>query len=216
MLRHFALTIFATFAIDVASGQVALAGDAAATDAVAHCVPFPDSTFCVVTFADPARDRITISPNGTGDTFQSVGITVHVRVRRSDGRPETAIPREEIQLYNPGLCICPGGTLADAPTDSNGDTTFTGTIRGGGCVNSLTLYACGFQLCTVPLKTNSWDALPASPCFVDAGDVAAFTPRLGSRTGDFNYSICSDFNEDGFIDAGDLASLSAELGAACP
>jgi hypothetical protein len=175
-----------------------------------------DSSYCVVQFANPARDRITISPNGNGDTFNSTGITVQVFLRNCQGQVLAGVPAQEVILFNANLCICPGGNIADAATDLNGMTTFSGTIRGGGCVSSLQVFADGVAICNTTIKTNSWDALPASPCFVDAGDLAALATRLGtSQAGGGAYTICSDWNEDTFIDAGDVASFAQQLGAAC-
>jgi len=194
---------------------VVLAVDGIATIAAADIL-CADSVYCTVAFTNPAKDRITISPAGTGDTFAGTGITIRVFVKNDQGHPLVGVPAEFVVLFNSELCICLGGNIADAPTDVNGMTTFSGTIRGGGCVNALRLWVDGFLVCTLAVKTNSWDALPASPCFVDAGDVAALSTRLGSHDGDPNYSICSDFNEDTRIDAGDLASFADQLGAECP
>jgi hypothetical protein len=176
-----------------------------------------DSSYVIVTFTNPAKDRISISPNGNGDSFSATGITINVFLRNCQGAALAGVPAQEIVLFNSGLCICPGGNIADAATDVLGHTSFSGTIRGGGCVNSLDCFADGVfiprrgvQLGV--LRTNSWDALPSSPCFVDAGDTASFATRLGIPA---NYTICSDWNEDGFIDAGDVASFAGQLGAAC-
>jgi hypothetical protein len=171
-----------------------------------------DSSYCTVTFTNPLKNRITISPNGNGDTFANTGITINVFLKNCNGAPLAGVPAQEVVLFNSGLCICPGGNIADAATDLTGKTTFTGTIKGGGCVNSLTVFADGIGICTTTVKTNSWDALPASPCFVDAGDLAALAGKLGNIPA---YTICSDWNEDGFIDAGDVASFAQQLGAAC-
>jgi hypothetical protein len=176
----------------------------------------PDSSYCIVAFTNPAKDRITIGP-AFGDTFAGTGITIRVFLKNCQGQPLVGVPFQEIVLFNSGLCICPGGNTADAATDLNGMTTFSGTIHGGGCVNSLQVFADGVGICSLAVKTNSWDALPSSPCFVDAGDLAALSARLGSSAippvG--MYSICFDWNEDGFIDAGDVASFASPLGQSC-
>jgi hypothetical protein len=66
-----------------------------------------------------------------------------------------------------------------------------------------------------PVRTNSPDHVPASPCHVDAGDISALASRLGNAD---RYSICFDYNETGppTINAGDLSFFAHVLGAACP
>lgn len=173
----------------------------------------PDSSYCVVNFAT-TKNRVTIAPNGAGETFAATGITIQVYLKNCNGAPLVGVPRQEVVIYNSGLCICPGGNVADAATDINGMTTFAGTIRGGGCVESLTILADGVALCTIPVKTNSPDAVPASPCAVDASDLGALASRLGIPA---QYNICFDYNESGgpSIDASDLAAFAGWLGGGC-
>jgi len=188
----------------VALVAVCFAGTAAAD------IVCPDSSYCVVNIG--TKDRVTIAPNGAGETFAATGITIQVYLRNCNGAPLVGVPRQEIVIYNSGLCICPGGNVADAATDVNGMAAFSGTIRGGGCVESLTIFADGIAICTIPVKTNSPDHVPASPCAVDAGDLGSFAARLGIPA---QYNICWDYNETGAIDAGDLAFFTSFLGAAC-
>jgi len=175
----------------------------------------PDSSYCTVTFTNPAKNRVTIAPNGAGETFAGTGITIRVFLKNCNGAPLVGVPAQEVVIFNSALCICPGGNIADAATDANGSTTFSGTIRGGGCVESLSIFADGVGICTRnDLKTNSPDHVPASPCFVDAGDLAGLAAVLGSIPG---YTICKDYNESGppTVDASDLAFFASLLGAAC-
>lgn len=189
----------------VALVAVCFAGTAAAD------IVDPLQSYCVVNIT--SKDRVTIAPNGAGETFAATGITIQVYLRNSSGAPLVGVPRQEIVIYNSGLCICPGGNVADAATDVNGMAAFTGTIRGGGCVESLTIFADGIAICTIPVKTNSPDFVPASPCAVDAGDLGSLATRLGNPA---NYSICADFNENGgTIDAADLAAFASFLGGGC-
>jgi hypothetical protein len=153
-------------------------------------------------------------PDGSGETFAAAGIHISVRVRDCDGQPLVGVPASSIVLYSSTLCICPGGNIADGPTDSEGRTTFSGTIRGGGCTESLTVYVDGVPAGTIPVGTNSADVPPQSPCAIDASD-HNIELRLGTRVGDSLYRICSDLNEDGVIDLFDLIMYGAHLGAAC-
>jgi hypothetical protein len=191
----------------------------------------PDSSYATVQYAT-AKDRVTISPGLNGETFPQNGITVKVYLKNCNGAPLAGVPREEVVLFSNVLHICTGGNVADAATDLNGAATFTGSIRGGGCANSLTVLADGITInqrivpglvppaSLTPLKTNSQDALPSSPGFVDAGDLAALAGKLGCPGPNCppmggGYNICSDWNEDGFIDAGDVASFAQQLGTSC-
>ncbi len=184
----------------------------------------PDSSYVTVQYAT-AKDRVTISPNGNGETFASNGITIKVYLKNCNGAALAGVPAQEVVIFNGALCICPGGNIADAATDLNGATAFSGTIRGGGCASSLTVFADGIGLpqkigpgaptppfSLTPVKTNSQDALPSSPFFVDAGDLGSLASKLGVPA---NYTICSDWNEDGAIDASDVGSFAQQLGAAC-
>ena len=173
-----------------------------------------DSSYCVVTIG--TKDRVTIAPADIDalEYFPAVGITIRVYLKNCAGAPLVGVPASEIVLFGAGLCICPGGNVADAATDLNGCTQFTGTIRGGGCVESLTLFADGIGICTMPVKTNSPDHVPASPCFVDGSDISGLSQALGNPA---FYSICKDYNETGppTINGGDVSYFASLLGKFC-
>jgi hypothetical protein len=192
---------------------------AAATAPAGADIISPDSSYVVVTFGPPyktasSHDRITICPDGDGETFASKGILIEVFVKNSSGAKMVGVPAAEVVLFNSALCICVNGNIADADTDQDGRTTFTGTIEGGGCVESLDVYASGLYIATTDIKTNSPDAMPATPCYVDAADLSGLAARLGVPA---NYSICFDYNESGgpTINAADLSAFAAHLGHAC-
>lgn len=173
----------------------------------------PESSYVTVTVG--TKTRITIAPNGNGETWASIGVTIHVYLKNCNGAPLVGVPRPEIVIYNAGLFICPGGNVADAATDINGHTTFTGTIAGGGCVESMQVYADGIPIGgSLNLKTNSPDHVPASPLAVDASDLSSLAAKLGVP---LQYNICYDYNESGppTIDASDLSFFAAYLGAQC-
>jgi hypothetical protein len=113
------------------------------------------------------------------------------------------VPAESIILTGDPVCVCPGGNIADAPTNAFGRTTFSGTLAAGGCVPYLVLEVDGMVISTVPVGTNSPDDPLGIPCHVGADERAAMSAVL---SGDI-YHICLDFNEDGIIDAFDWAAL---------
>jgi hypothetical protein len=171
-----------------------------------------DPGYAVVTLAG-GKDRVTIAPNGGLETLASNGITIDVWVKGCGEYPFIGLPAEEVVVYNGALCLCNGGNHADADTDQDGHTTFTGAIRGGGCAESLDIYADGIFVATVQVKTNSPDAAQTSgACHIDMSDVTELSTVLGNPGA---YTICFDWNESGTIDAGEVAYLAAVLGAEC-
>jgi hypothetical protein len=180
----------------------------------------PDSSYVTVQFAVPSQDRLTISPNGAGETFAANGMTIKVYLKNGAGAPLAGVAATEIILHSSALCICPGGNIADAATDLNGATSFSGTLAASGCANSLNCFADGISIprranpSLVPpatlgaVKTNSQDSQP--DCFTDASDVPALAGKLGT-VGD----PCFDWNEDGATDQSEVSSFAQVLGAAC-
>jgi hypothetical protein len=211
-----------------------LAGTAAAD------VVCADSSYCEVnfnlTFSGAYQNGqnynvVTVSPTGAGQTFADptstgaggpVAIDIRVYVRNCQGDPLEGIQASEVVLHNSALCICPGGNGADAATDANGCTTFSGSLAAGGCAATLDVYADGIFICTIPVGVNSADAGFATPCTTDAGDIGVLAAQLGSSTtnpapppSNAPYTICQDFTENGATDAGEVAFLAANLGALC-
>jgi len=187
-------------------------------------MPCPAQCSATATFANTFSDNyrpgepydvVSILPDGSGETLASVGITIEIYIRNCNGTPVAGVAAQEIVMFSPSLCICPLGNIADAPTDQQGRTTFTGTLRAGGCADNVSFYEDGVWFATLPLKFNSADAVPASPCAVDAGDLSAIAAKLGSEVGEAPYSICLDLNEDGYIDASDISSVASALGNRC-
>lgn len=213
---------------------------------VAADVVCPDSSYVEVVFnrtypensqfAGQPYDYLTVSPDGGGETFTNVNgidendglldIEIRVYLRDCQGDPCVGIPAEQITLFSPALCICPGGADADAGTDANGIATFTGTLRAGGCtagIDGIEVRAEGVFIATLvdntgrTVKINSTDAahLLASPCATGASDLAYFASVFASLATNPLHA-CSDFNERGaYIDASDLAALAFVLGATC-
>jgi hypothetical protein len=159
-------------------------------------------------------DYVTIVPGGYGETFAGTGIDIQVCLKDCSGNPIVGMPAEEVVLFSSSLCICPGGNNADAPTDANGCTTFSGTISGGGTSQGLDVYADGVFICSLPVNVNSPDfASQASACFVDASDLSILLPVLSNTV---PYDIAYDFDESGPpIDATDRAIFDSYFGASC-
>ncbi len=158
---------------------------------------------------------LTILPDGTGETLSQAGIHLRVRLWCSFmGTPQQPIqgmPADQMILWASGLCV--GTPLqADHATDADGYTEFSGTMAGGGCASSLTMFVYGLAVSPpIPILVNSPDTGGATPCALDASDLSALAARLGVPS---RYSICSDFDESGVIDASDLSFFAAALGRA--
>jgi hypothetical protein len=159
-------------------------------------------------------DYVTISPGGNGETFADMGIRIRFRITcPTTGWPITQIPAGEMLLFSNTLCLCTIPTAAYA-TDADGWSEFSGTIAGGGCAQGLDFYFDGMYMASIPVNINSTDAVVATPCATDAGDIGVLATKLGNPAA---WDICSDFNESGPpIDAGDIAFLASMLGSACP
>ena len=205
---------------------LALAAGSASADVV--CA---DSSYCTVTFTrtytmnyNPGQpyDYVTIAPDGRGETFAATGITIRVFLKNCQGQPLVGVPAQQVNLFSPSICICPGGAISDAGTDENGMATFSGSMKAGGCTTSVDVYADGVFIGTlrgpspalVTVKLNSTDGGSSSPCFTDSSDLARLAARIGKPA---QYTICFDYNETGgpTIDSGDLAFLAGVIGAAC-
>jgi type 1 fimbria pilin len=220
--------MFKKSVVALVAALLAMAAGTASADVV--CA---DSSYCTVTFTrtytgnfNPGQpyDYVTVAPDGSGETFAQFGITIRVFLKNCQGQPLVGVPAQQINLFNANLCICPGGAISDAGTDANGMATFSGTLKAGGCVPSVDVYADGVFICTlrgpspalVTVKLNSTDAANqgTSPCFTDSSDLAAFAARIGKPA---QYNICFDYNETGgpTIDSSDLAFFASVIGAAC-
>jgi hypothetical protein len=145
----------------------------------------PDSSIVFATFDctysgnyKPGQpyDYVTIWPRGFSDSFAASGITIHVLLKDCQGAP---LPGIRPEVRNDSLCICPTTNRADAPTDANGRTRFTGGMAGKGWATKLFVYADNVLVGSVPVKING------------------VGPASSSDT------IRQDFNEDGFVDVVD-------------
>ena len=116
-----------------------------------------------------------------------------------------------------GLRLCEGGGIADANTDANGMTTFSGPFRGGGYSDwnggeRLYVVVAGERLTSLfpgfEIGFNSADI--NGDLQVDAADEDLFASDL---LGSYNYR--SDFNWDGVVNISDSALFYSGLGASC-
>lgn len=152
------------------------------------------------------------------------------------GNPVFAYPFEDMWLENnpavppatqgdpAGLCACPNGTLADASTDINGQTTFTGPFYAGGHVtysndgddtnDDKTYVMVSGQPINSPLKVlfNSAD-INGDGFWTSTVDVILFSQRYPASAG-YSYSV--DFYFDELNTLSDLVLFSAARNVQCP
>ncbi len=212
-------------------------------------IPDLDTSSCVMLNA-PALTNINVSnvPDGSGylmtearqltttpGTWEDATITV--TLLDSGSNPVFAYPFEDIWLENPpavppgsvydvpGLVACPNGTIADASTDINGVTTFSGPFYAGGHVdysldaddsNDGKTYV---MVSGAPLTNGALLLLFNSPDINGDGvwntdtDVVIFSSRYPATE---PYSFSVDYYFDGVNDISDLVLFSAAQNVSCP
>jgi len=167
-----------------------------------------------IVFANPNGRVLTVRPDGNGDTLESLGISIALRLECGDYDPPLFVcdvPAAEMVLFSSSLCFCEPWH-ADAASDSLGRVSFSGTPRAGGCARSIAVFVDGVAVGWIPLRVNSPDTRTASACSVDQSDLPALAAKLGRPD---LYDFCFDYNDDGATDAGDLAAFAQALGNGC-
>lgn len=196
---------------------------ACANTALARGVP--DLDHCEAQTAAGEQVSLPNSPGGSGFQLTSAFVfggdqtdaTVTVTLRDSNIDPVVGFAAEDLWLDtgSGNLALCENGTIADGPTDSSGETTFTGPFRAGGAsdydANELLVVFIDAE----PLTSHGLDILFNSPDLnqdgkVDCLDYALFEDIV---SGDYEYR--ADYNFDGIINLAD-ASLFVQLyGGGC-
>jgi hypothetical protein len=220
-------------------------------------IPDLDESSCVMLNA-PVGANINVNnvPDGSGylmtearqvtttpGTWEDATITV--TLLDSGLNPVFAYPFEDIWLENPtlgtpdhhgdiasGLLACPNGTIADASTDINGQTTFSGPFYAGGHVtyshdgNDTNDGKTYVMVSGAPLTNGPLLLLFNSPDINGDGqvntdyDVVVFSTRYPEEYGEpgqpDGYSYSVDFYFDEINDISDLVLFSASLNTLCP
>ncbi len=212
-------------------------------------VPEPDISLCVMANA-PAGVNINVCnvPDGSGypatqarQIATSPGswedATITVTLLDGGSNPVFGYPYEDIWLENPpavppgsvwdvpGLVACPNGTVADADTDINGQTTFSGPYHAGGHVDysadgddtndgETLVMVDGLPLGNSPLRLlfNSPD-IDGDGQVNTATDVVIFSTRYPAGSG---YAFSVDFYFDQYNDISDVVLFSAAQNSSCP
>ncbi len=100
-----------------------------------------DESWAEFAFTGQEPVSLLVIPDGSGDEFTNASIvgarvdaTILLHVRDCSQVPIVNFPREDLWLESAdnGLAMCYGGTIADANTDVDGDTTWTQPLFAGG------------------------------------------------------------------------------------
>jgi len=165
---------------------------------------------------------IAVCPAGDGQTLADVGARIDVVTRDPGGNEVGSIPWQDIWIIGCGerdLCWGAQSSNADAPTDSNGETTISGTIAMGGMHTGVHVYlqaivvlsqpGCVEPLC-LPLETRSVDI--NGDLLVNLVDLSEFGRSFPPNP----YNAAADYDFDGVVGLTDFAIFGAHFGHACP
>jgi hypothetical protein len=174
--------------------------------------------------------RRYVGPAGTSAQDDA---TITVTLLDSGSNPVFAYPFEDMwiecpplpaDLTSPGLLACPNGTTADASTDINGQTTFSGPFFAGGYgtysnngvaddgVTYVMISGLPLTNGAMPLVFNSSD-INGDGVWDTITDVLLFSQRY-PVSGGYHYSVDYYFDELNAI--GDLVLFSAARNVTCP
>jgi hypothetical protein len=164
---------------------------------------------------------VVVCPDGDGDRLDEaqagggslIDATITLTLLDGSMDPIYLFPFEDLWLDANGLELCAGGSVADASTDINGQTTWTRPLHAGGCSgdSSTRVYINGSALIQPPFAIlfNSPDL--TGDLLVNLSDVAAFVERYFGA-----YDHCADLYWDGTLNLSDIAAFAEHWGHACP
>jgi hypothetical protein len=126
------------------------------------------------------------------------------------------------------LSLCTGGIVADSLTGANGRTTFSGLVRGGGCVLSggiwiavqgqrILDYPCATQRC-LPIVVKSPDLTGAGGIpdrVINLSDLVPFGFSYNKYQSQHGYNACCDYNDDSKCNLSDFAYFGTHYQHRC-
>ena len=173
---------------------------------------------------DGPGGHVWATPAGTGPSLDQahgpgpgvVDATIHLEITDTGGGPIVGYPYEDmwIEGQSQDFAFCIGGTVADADTDTDGRTTFSGPFAAGGKIlppDQPVVVVAGAPVrnTSLPLTGNSADA--NGDLHVDLADIALFIQAIGNP-----HDIRFDFDLSGGIDLTDVAIFGSAIGQECP
>lgn len=192
---------------------IGLCGGLQPGSAAAQCGCIFDPDFCGSTVASNGGTLFSC-PAGDATRLDEINATISLTLI-VDGEPFEGMPATDMWLIdadpNIDLVLCGGWQAidADGPTDSNGQTTFSGSWAVGGCADGAYIVIAGYVLtdCTeipieIPINARSADL--NGDLSVDLADLSIFSAAYPPN----GYDTCADFNGDGQVNIADLSAFA--------
>lgn len=158
-----------------------------------------------------------------GSSPAIVDATITVTLTDGGGSPVVGHPADQIRLLASagGFNFCAGTNMADAPTDANGQTTFSAPLLAGGYSGPgelMQVEVLGLNVGTttysqggsgLDIRVNSADINGDGD--TNLSDVSFFSIDYSGP-----YNFRSDLAWNGAIDLVDVSRFSVDIGASCP
>jgi hypothetical protein len=170
----------------------------------------PNQVSCVIC---PAGDTTTLTACYLFGGTPTVSAVIDLWVRDINGDPVYLYPPDDLWVVFNGQCDCPvHACVADAPTDANGHTTFSGPWYGAGCSNDNSTNISLNGLVLIHPGMPIWFNSPDMNCdlVVNLTDVVLFAASYGTG------AYCADFLWDGIVNLSDIVLLAQHYGHTCP
>jgi len=190
------------------------------------CLGTPDFEYSSAGIEYPKKVSLMVLPDGSGPPLSEcrtipdcdlVDATITVTLHDAGAQPIQHYPASRLSIgtVSGGLVVCPFTVLADADTDVNGMTTFSGPIAAGGSSDNTGLDQSQILVSGWPMWNSYMNVYFNSPdisgdLVVNLTDVIFFAKDY---FGPYDYE--SDFKPDGTIDLTDLVLLAQGMGASC-
>lgn len=198
----------------------------------------PDLTNSTAASASSVVASVFTRPDGQGNSINACKIigsttpadaTITLHVFDVFNAPIFLYPFEDMWLESAagGLILCNGGSVADASTDINGDTTFSGPLyAGGGSAYDpgVSTEQCIIMIDGYPLAGGGVDVIFNSAdldgnLIVGTQDAVVFTPLYAGLTADplnpgYDYTV--DYYFDHAINLQDVVLFAGSLNTQCP
>lgn len=195
------------------------------TASASACVGLPDLNTSLIWQNFPGLATLRVQPDGSGPPLTEarvadgtvVDATLHLALNNScpeDG-PVVGFPREDMWLESlgGGMMFCPGGSIADGPTDEDGHTQWSQPLTGGGWdEGNCRVLVAGDPLGSLQGQTVNFNSPDLN------GDQVVNLIDVGLFAQDYygEYHFRSDLARDGVLNLSDLYHLAVSVGQSCP